>query len=215
MVLYKRLALLRLALLVLILSLASNPAMSASEELQVLKGKMTVLQDQIAQEEIQGKNLAIKESQLTKKIKLLKKDARSKPSLLSNLRIESLLKELRENLIIQQENENRRSLLEEQIIQTKADLDSKMEVEVSRLIESAREAFKTGDEARSDRFYQEALHLMEERKQFQTEAIVLSPAPPPFGEFILDGKESLDKLREIADFAIHDLENIRKEIRLL
>lgn len=213
--LFKHLFVSRLVLTGILLLMTPTFAIAASEELRHLKDKMTSLQNQIALDEIEGKDLSAKESQLTKMINKLKRDSRFHPTLLSNLRIESLLKELRENLVAQQGNENRRSLLEEQIVRTKANLDSKLEEEINQLIETARRDFNLGNEAKADSSYHEALSLMEERKKNQNEAILLSPAPPPFGEFILNGNESLDKLREIADFAIHDQENLQKEIKLL
>lgn len=187
----------------------------SSDNLLRLKDKMSELQTQIAQEELKGKNLALKESQLTKKINALKKDAQTKNSLILSMRIENSLKELRENLIAHQENENRRSLLQEQIAKTKLEMDAQMESEINRLILSAQQTFRKGNEKQSDQSYQAALHLMEERKQIQTETIPISPALPSFAEFVMDGKESLEKLKEAADFGIQDLEFLNKEIKLL
>jgi len=216
MVLFKRRPAIRLSIYTgfMLISLLSN-GLSSSDDLRQLKERMADLQSRIAQEELLGKDLSLKEKQLTKKIYILKKDAKKNTNLILNIRIENLLKELRENLMTHQENENRRTLLEDQITKTKEELDGQMGIEINRLILFAQETFKKGDEKQSDRSYQDALHLMEERKQFQTETLADPPTLPSLGEFILDGKESLEKLKEASDFGNHDLEILSKEIRYL
>jgi hypothetical protein len=56
---------------------------------------------------------------------------------------------------------------------------------------------------------------MEEHKKLQTAMLDNATALPSMGEFALDGNESPDKLREIADFAIHDRDNLDREIKIL
>jgi len=214
--LFKKQPLIRPALVAIFLLTSSfSWAVSSSDDLRHLKEKMTAFQNQVAGEELKKKNLSLKESQLTQKIEALKKGSGSRPGLLANLRIENLLKELRENLIQQQESDNRRFFFQQQISRTRDELDAQMENEIGRLIESAKESFKGGNEKDADRSYQEALQLMEEHKKLQTAMLDNSTGLPSMAEFVLDGKESADKLREIADFATHDRDNLDKELKIL
>jgi hypothetical protein len=206
----------RIALVSLLpIFLISYTAGASPEQLIPYREKILSLQQQISQIDIREKNLSSKESQLTKKINSLKKDARSNPGLLSNFRIENLLKELRENILIHQEEENRKANLEEQMVRARGELSVEMENEINRLIREAQESFKAGKEDDSNRSFRQALALMEEHRQLQSESVPVSPASPSFAEFVTDGKETPEKLREIADFAIHDLGTLQKEARLL
>ena len=199
----------------LLLGFVVPPSAFPAERLETLKEKMADLQGQVTRIDRQRKNLSLKESQLTKKVNSLKKDSGAHPGMLANLRLENLLKELRENLLDQRRSDGQRALLQQQISKIRDEIDLEMENEIGRLIQAAHASFKKGLERDADRSYQEALVLMEEHKKFQADVVQVPAVFPSLAQFVLDGKESREKLGEIADFATHDQENLEREIKTL
>ena len=206
----------RNALLAFIFMLvATARGWGAPDQFAPLKSRITELQGKIAGEERQKKLLTTKEALLTKKVTALKKEAGNNPGIISNIRIENLLKELRDNLNQQQETEIRRHLLLQELGKNQSELEEKMDQEISRLIRIAQSMFKDGKEKDADQVYHDALLLMEQRKKFDLVVADNAPTLPSVSELILDGTESAEKLRELLDFAVHDMENLDREIKRL
>lgn len=191
------------------------PVLPSSETIRLLKEKIAELNDQIQQREVDKKDLELKETKFTETIKSLKNESKTVPSLYLNLRIENSLKQLRSILIALREAEKNQALLRDELFKTNTDLKEEMEKEINRLIQSAQEAFQSGNEIEADRDYKDALQLMEEHKQFQMEYAINNIVVPPRVEILLDGKETPEKLRELTDFARNDIENFDREIKNL
>jgi uncharacterized protein YoxC len=194
-----------------------SAAWPLSEDIRGLKNRLAELNHQLGAEEKEREALERKENHLTENIRDLKMKAQSKPSLLLNLRIGNGLKALRAVLEARQETDKRETLIHDELLETKRKLGTQVENEIRREIALAQKAFTRGDEAEADGHYKEALQLMEEQKQYQTEppAHPKIISPPLNVNALLAGKETPDQLRELADFARNDVETFTREIKSL
>ncbi|MBI1819702.1 MAG: hypothetical protein HY202_03425 [Nitrospirae bacterium] len=194
-----------------------SAAYPLSEDIRGLKNKLAELNHQLGVEEKEREALEREENRLTENIRGLKVKAQSKPNLLLNLRIENGLKVLRSVLEARQQTNKRETLIHDELLETKRKLETQVENEIRREIALAQEAFTRGDEAEADGHYKEALQLMEEQKQYQTEppAHPKIISPPLNVNALLAEKETPDQLRELADFARNDVETFTREIKSL
>lgn len=177
-----------------------------------IKRDIEVLQTKVKGVREEKERISGRAELLSQEIKRLKEEARSQENLLLEIRVEAALKELRDLLLHLKELQQMEETFRKDIITKKIALRASLEQEIERLLQRAEGEFKKGKEKEADLLYKEALGFMEEYQTLSTdEPSPLERAPLPTLDIPLTGRESPEKLRELATLFSHDVEVINRE----
>lgn len=192
--------------------LSARGTAMGGENLSVLRSRITELSKEVRASELKALALEKQETRLTEEIKNLKLKSRGSADLFLSLRIEKALNALRVVLSSIEKEENRQVSLQNQWNAAKLGFKQGVEGAIRDLIGKAETAFKAGDEETSERNYKEALLWMGQLETMKEDPVAVSPPLASRSKLILDGKESLEKLLELADLGRNDIDLFKKEI---